>query len=84
VRVKAVSGRSKLKVDVNPNMGGKYWTFQVQKQMGDGTWKALKTYRTLGSTEKRTVNLSKGTYQVWVNPKFNHQGVMSTPIALKR
>ncbi len=34
VKVKAVSGRSKLKVDVNPNMGGKYWTFQVQKRMG--------------------------------------------------
>jgi hypothetical protein len=84
VKVKAVSGRSKLKVDVNPNMGGKYWTFQVQRRMGDGTWKALKTYKTLGSTEKRTVNLPKGTYQVWVNPKFNHQGVMSTPITLKR
>jgi hypothetical protein len=84
VKVKAVSGRSKLKVDVNPNMGGKYWTFQVQMRMADGTWKPLKTYKTLGSTEKRTVNLPKGTYQVWVNPKFNHQGVMSTPITLKR
>ena len=74
VKIKAVSARSKLKVDVNPNMGSKYWTFQVQRKNLDGSWKALKTYRTWGSTEKRTLNLRKGTYRVWVNPKFGHQG----------
>jgi hypothetical protein len=85
VTIKAVSNRSKLKVDVNPNRGSKYWTFQVQRKNTDGTWKALKTYRTLGSTEKRTVNLRKGTYRVWVNPKFGFQGVMSAnEVALKR
>lgn len=84
VKATAVSSRSKLKVDVNPNMGRKYWTFQVQKQLADGTWKALKTYKTLGSSEKRTVNLPKGTYRVWVNPKFGYQGVMSAGVTLKR
>lgn len=84
VKATAVSSRSKLKVDVNPNMGRKYWTFQVQKQLADGTWKALKTYKTLGSSEKRTVNLPKGTYRVWVNPKFGYQGVMSAAVTLKR
>ena len=85
VKIKAVSARSKLKVDVNPNMGGKYWTFQIQRKNADGSWKALKTYRTWGSTEKRTVNLRKGTYRVWVNPKFGHQGVMSAnEVTLKR
>jgi len=74
-----------LKVDVNPNMGAKYWTFQVQRRDADGSWKALKTYRTWGSTEKRTVNLRKGTYRVWVNPKFGYQGVMSAnEVTLKR
>jgi hypothetical protein len=85
VKVKAVSARSRLKVDVNPNRGSKYWTFQVQRKNADGTWKALKTYRTLGSTEKRTVDLRKGTYRVWVNPKFGFQGVMSAnEVTLKR
>jgi hypothetical protein len=84
VKVKAVSGRSKLKVDVNPNMGRKYWTFQVQRKNTDGTWKALKTYRTIGSAEKRTVNLPKGTYRVFVNPKFGYQGATSVEITLKR
>jgi hypothetical protein len=85
VKVKAVSARSKLKVDVNPNMGSKYWTFQVQRKIADGTWKALKTYRTYGSAETRTVNLRKGTYRVWVNPKFGHLGAMSpSEVTLKR
>jgi hypothetical protein len=85
VKIKAVSSRSKLKVDVNPNMGSKYWTFQVQRKNADGSWKALKTYRTWGSTEKRTVNLRKGTYRVWVNPKFGYQGAMSpNEVTLKR
>jgi hypothetical protein len=84
VKVKAVSGRSKLKVDVNPNMGRKYWTFQVQRKKADGGWKPLKTYRTLGSAEKRTINLPKGTYRVFVNPKFGHQGATSAEVVLKR
>jgi hypothetical protein len=84
VKVKAVSGRSKLKVDVNPNMGRKYWTFQVQRKNADGTWKPLKTYKTYGSAEKRTVNLPKGTYKVFVNPKFGYQGATSAEIVLKR
>jgi hypothetical protein len=78
VKLRAVSGRSKLKVDVNPNMGRKYWTFQVQRKNTDGSWKALRTYRTWGSWETRTVNLRRGLYRVWVNPKFGYQGVMST------
>jgi hypothetical protein len=84
VKVKAVSGRSKLKVDVNPNMGRKYWTFQIQRKNADGTWKPLKTYRTWGSAEKRTINLPKGTYKVFVNPKFGYQGATSAEITLKR
>jgi hypothetical protein len=85
VKIKAVSARSKLKVDVNPNMGAKYWTFQVQRRNADGTWKALKTYRTRGTAETRTLDLRKGTYRVWVNPKFGHLGVMSpNTVTLKR
>jgi hypothetical protein len=84
VKVKAVSSGSELRVDVNPNKGSKYWTFQVQRKKADGSWKSLKTYRTWGSKEIRTVNLGKGTYRVWVNPKFGYQGIMSAEVRLKR
>ena len=85
VKLRAVSGRSKIKVDVNPNMGRKYWTFQVQRKNADGSWRALRTYRTWGRWETRTVNLRRGVYRVWVNPKFGYQGVMSTnAVTLRR
>ena len=96
VKVKAVSGLSKLKVDVDPNRGTvaggtiderhiKYWTFKVQVRLADGSWKTLKrTYRTLGSKETRTVNLKRGTYRVVVNPKYGYVGTTSAEVRLKK
>jgi hypothetical protein len=84
VKVKAKSGRSKLFVDVNPNKGSGYWTFQVHKLQADGTWKAGKTYRTRGSKETRTINLKKGTYRVAVRPKYGHEGTTSLEVRLAR
>ena len=84
VKVKATSGKSKLRVDVNPNKGKGYWSFQVQKQRADGSWKPLKTYKTQGSKETRTINLPKGTYQVVVNTKYGYQGTTSPPVLLKK
>ncbi len=74
---RAVAGRSKIKVDVNPDMGGKNWTFQVQRKNSHGFWTVRKSYRTQGKKETRTINLPKGTYRVWVNPGFGYEGAMS-------
>ena len=84
VKVKPISGKSKLKVDVNPNRGKGYWTFKVHKQLPDGSWQPLKTYKTLGSKETRTINLPKGTYRVVVNAKYGYAAATSTPTYLKR
>lgn len=84
VKVKAVSKKSKLKVDVNPNKGKGYWRFQVQKQQPDGSWTALKTYRTKGKKETRTINLKRGTYRVVVQPKYGFGPATSTAVYLKR
>ncbi len=48
VKVTAKSGKSKLKVDVNPNKGKGSWTFAVQKKVGS-TWVTQKSYKTEGS-----------------------------------
>ena len=45
VKIKAVSHRSKLKVDVNPNRGTKFYVFQVQRKNADGSWKARQVLR---------------------------------------
>ena len=84
VKVKAVSKSSKLRVDVNPNKGNGYWTFQVQRRLADGTWQPLKTYKTKGSKETRTLNLKKGTYRVVVKAKYGYQGTTSAEVYLKK
>ncbi len=84
VKVKATSGRSKLFVDVNPNKGSGHWRFQVQSKRSNGSWKALKSYRTKGSAETRTLNLKRGTYRVVVTGKYGYRGVTSRPVFLKK
>lgn len=84
VKVKPRSGKSKLFVNVNPNQGSGFTLFQVQKKRANGTWKALKTYRTKGSTETRKIDLPKGTYQVVVRAKDGFAETTSKSVKLKR
>jgi hypothetical protein len=85
VKAKAVSGRSKLKVDVDPTAGRKAWTFQVQAKQVDGSWVTLpKVYRTLASSEKRTVNLPQGTYRAVVAARFGFAEAYSSEVYLNK
>lgn len=84
VKVKPKSAKSKLFVDVNPNKGKGYWRFQVQRQQADKTWKPLKSYKTKGSKETRTINLPKGTYRVVVGAKYGYAQATSAPVYLKK
>ncbi len=63
--VKAVSGASRLKVNMGPNLPGSgYYVFRVDKKVS-GQWvRVLKQMRTKGAGETRTVNVPKGTYRV--------------------
>jgi hypothetical protein len=82
VKVRAVSDQTKLYVNVNPNKGRRFWTFQVQNQQRDGSWTAIGTYRTKGAGETRKLDLPGGNYRVWVNPKFGFSGAQSAEVAL--
>ena len=85
VSVKAVSGRSKLHIDVNPNKGKGHWTFTVQRKAKNGSWGPYqKTYKTLGRRETRTINLPKGTYRVVIRAKYGFAETTSTAVTLKR
>ena len=37
-----------------------------------------------GSKETRTINLKKGVYRVWVNPKYGHLGAFSREVSLRK
>lgn len=75
--------QSKLHVDIDPNMGGKAWIFQVQRQVGD-VWKDLRTYRTRGHNETRTINLPKGYYRIHVRARFGYAETYSDGIYLEK
>jgi hypothetical protein len=84
VKVRAVRARTRLSVNVDPNRGRGYWTFTVQSKRTDGSWATLRTYRTKGSRETRTLNLGRGTYRVHVRAKHGYAAVTSVPVSLRR
>jgi hypothetical protein len=83
VKARAVDAKSKLLVDVDPDKGSGYWTFQVHKKVGT-SWKPGNTYRTLGTRETRTIDLPRGTYRVVVKAKYGYLATTSTTVTLTR
>lgn len=86
VKVKAVAGKSKLFVDVNPNKKGNgYWKFQVQYKKKNGKWGTYKTvYKTQGKNETRTLNFKKGTYRVILKTSDVAAQSISKSVTLKK
>lgn len=84
VKVSARNNSSKLFIDVDPDKGTGFWTFQVQRKQADGTWKPLKSYRTKGPKETRTIGLRKGTYRVWVKAKYGLGSALSVQVKLRK
>ncbi len=84
VKVWRNSAKSKFYIDVDPNKGNGYWTFKVQKKRANGTWYNYKTYNTSYSTEKRTLNLPKGTYRAVVQAKYGYRTTTSGSVYLKK
>jgi subtilisin family serine protease len=84
-KVTAISGRSKLRVDINPDRVTKYWSFQVQARTAQGEWVSTpKTYKTQGAAQTLVVNLPAGTYRVVVPPKVGYRGTTSAAVRLVR
>jgi hypothetical protein len=83
-KVRARRSQSVLYVDVDPNKGRGYWSFRVEVLRGPDQWAPLKTYKTVGAKETRTVNLKKGTYRVVVLDKYGYQGTTSAAVMLRK
>ncbi len=65
VKVRAVQGGSKLRVNVNPNQPAWNYKIRVQKKV-KGKWKTVKRLRTRGWSDQRTIDLPRGRYRVRV------------------
>ena len=78
------SRKNNLIVNVDPNKGSGYWTFQVQRFTG-GKWTILRpSYRTAGAAETRTLNLRAGKYRVKVAGKYGYLAAYPPPVTLTR
>jgi hypothetical protein len=84
VVVSVSAKQSKFKVDIDPNKGSKSWVFQVERRRDNDTWRTLKTYRTSGNRETRTINLRKGVYRIHVKARFGYAETYSDTIYLER
>jgi probable HAF family extracellular repeat protein len=85
IRAAAVANRSKLLVDVDPNLGSGSWRVTIQKQRSNRTWATLATtYTTQGPAETRTINLPKGTYRAVVKPQYGYRSAASTTVRILR
>ena len=88
IKVKAVSNKSKLFVNVDPNKGTGYWNIKVYRKTVKGdrvSWEKVgKTLRTKTAKETRTINLGKGTYWVKVMEKYGMEGAVSEQVTLVR
>ena len=86
VALKAVKGKSKLRVNVNPNRKpGKNWKFTVKRfQPKNDRWKKVGQHTTKGPKEVRTINVPKGRYRVHIRPKNRLVGGFTRPVRVKR
>jgi len=80
-----VASRSKLSVDIDPDLSAGSWAFRVQRQREDGSWRTLRaTHRTRGARETRILDLPRGTYRVRVLPHLGLIEATSAAVTLSR
>lgn len=87
-RVELGSNRrqSVIRLDIDPNRGRKAWRFQVQRRIGDDdeSWQTVRSYRTQGASETRTVNVRKGAYRILVPAQAGYVATYSDSIWIER
>ena len=83
VALKAKDNRSKLSVDVDPNLKKSNYKIKVHKKKA-GKWKTVLNTRTKGPKDRRTINMSRGRYRVRVPAQFHMLRGTSNSVWLKR
>jgi hypothetical protein len=82
---KAVSSSSKIKVNVGPNQpGSRYYKIRLDVKRSGQWFRYLKTYKTQGSSETRTINVPKGTYRAKCYGKYGFTDATSNTVKIKK
>lgn len=82
VSARAVRANSKLRVNINPNLTKGNWRFVLTRQINVGLFQWVRTYKSKGIKEIRTIDLPAGTYKVYVYPQRDHAGAWSGEVNL--
>lgn len=82
---KAVSHKSKLKVNMGPNLPGDgYYKFRIDVKKNGKWFRYLKQMKTQGAGETRTVNVPKGTYRAKCYGPTEAQDSRSQVVKIKK
>lgn len=82
---KAVSKKSKIKVDMGPDLPGNgYYKFRIDVKKKGEWFRYLKMKKTQGATETRTVNVPKGTYRAKCYGPTEAQDSRSKVVKIKK
>jgi subtilisin family serine protease len=84
VGIKAVTRRSKVRVDVDPSVGSQSWRVRIQKEKPNGRYKTVRTVRTKGIAERVTVNVPRGRYRAVVPAQYGYPTKVSRSVVVRR
>lgn len=80
--VKAVKKKSRLRIDVGPDLAQSNYRLRVQRKGAKG-WKTVKRTQTLGSRDRIVLDLPRGHYRIVVPPQQGMAGARAT-VRLRR
>lgn len=75
--LKAVKKKSRLRIDVGPDLEQSNYRLRIQRKAGK-KWRPVKLTQTLGPQDRITVNLRRGTYRVIVPAQHGLLGARAT------
>lgn len=82
LRLRAVRKKSRLKVDVGPDLESSNYRFTVQRRAGK-KWRTVRRTQTLGPRDVMVLDLPRGTYRVVV-PRQHEMAGTSATVRLRR
>lgn len=82
LRLKAITKKSRLKVDIGPDLSPSNYRFKVQRRTA-GKWRTIKRTQTLGPRDLMVLDLRRGRYRVVV-PRQHDLAAARETIRLKR
>lgn len=77
LRVRAAKKKSRLLVDIDPDLDPSNYRFTIQRKAGK-KWRTVRRTQTLGPRDRVVVNLPRGTYRVVVPSQHDMLGARAS------